>query len=53
MTLDAPAQSFIYQVSDLLTTDLHIGEPLTCQQQLGGQGICLWNWARNASAFSP
>ena len=39
VTLHAPAQSFIHQVGDLLTADLHIGKPLPRQQQLGGEGV--------------
>jgi len=32
-------QGLVDQIGDLLPADLHIRQPLACQQQLGGEGI--------------
>ena len=39
MAFHPAPQGFLHQVTNLLAADLHIGQPLARQQQLGGQGI--------------
>ena len=41
MPFHAAAQGLRHQIGDLLTADLHIGQPLPGQQQLCGQAIGL------------